>query len=191
MVDEADLMSRYCAGDATAFREIYSRIAPRLLSYLTRMCGDRAAAEDLVQQTFMKVHGARGAYVLGADPVPWMFAIAHRTCLDEMRRRKRSRVRLAKDDKGVPEQAAGIDGVAPERAAAEGADPAMVSAAMAALDDLPAAQREALILTKLSGKSIAEAAAITGATPGAVKLRAHRAYVALRKALGGRTEETP
>jgi RNA polymerase sigma-70 factor (ECF subfamily) len=190
MSDEAELMARYCDGDASAFRDIYSRVAPRLLAYLTRMCGERATAEDLVQQTFMKVHGARGAYVRGADPVPWMFAIAHRTCLDEIRRRKRSRVRLAKDDKGVPEQAAGIDGVPPERSAPEGADPAMVSAAMAALDDLPPAQREALILTKLSGKSIAEAAAITGATPGAVKLRAHRAYVALRKALG-RPEETP
>ncbi|HUS63812.1 MAG TPA: RNA polymerase sigma factor [Kofleriaceae bacterium] len=184
MSDEAELMARYCDGDASAFRDIYSRVAPRLLAYLTRMCGERATAEDLVQQTFMKVHGARAAYVRGADPVPWMFAIAHRTCLDEMRRRKRSRVRLAKDDKGVPEQAAGIDGITPERAAPEGADPALVSAAMAALDDLPPAQREALILTKLSGKSIAEAAAITGATPGAVKLRAHRAYVALRKALG-------
>lgn len=183
MADEAELMSRYCDGDASAFREIYSRVAPRLLSYLTRMCGERSAAEDLVQQTFMKVHNARAAYVRGADPVPWMFAIAHRTCLDEIRRRKRSKVRLSQTDRGVPEEAAGIDGVAAERAPPPGADPAMVNAAMAALDSLPPAQREALILTKLSGKSIAEAAVITGATPGAIKLRAHRAYVALRKAL--------
>jgi RNA polymerase sigma-70 factor (ECF subfamily) len=181
--EEAELMARYCDGDANACREIYSRVAPRLVAYLTRMCGERSTAEDLVQQTFLKVHNARGAYVRGADPVPWMFAIAHRTCLDELRRRQRSRVRVTQSDR-MPEEAAGLDGVATERAAPPAADPEMVSAAMAALDNLPPAQREALILTKLSGKSIAEAAAITGATPGAVKLRAHRAYVALRKALG-------
>jgi RNA polymerase sigma-70 factor (ECF subfamily) len=89
---------------------------------------------------------------------------------------------VAKDERGVPEQPAAIDG-APAEAAPAGADPQLVQAALAALDQLPPAQREAVILTKLSGKSIAEAAAITGASPGAVKLRAHRGYLALRKAL--------
>lgn len=182
MATEAALMARYCDGDATAFRELHALVAPRLVAYLVRMCGERALAEDLAQQTFLKVHRARGAYVRGADPVPWMFAIAHRTFLDEMRRKKRSRVQVARDERGVPEQAADITGEAAESAPA-GADPQLVQAALTALDQLPPAQREALILTKLNGKTIAEAAAITGATPGAVKLRAHRGYLALRKAL--------
>ncbi len=182
MATEAELMARYCDGDASAFRELHARVAPRLVGYLARMSGDRALADDLAQQTFLKVHRARSTYVRGADPVPWMFAIAHRTFLDEVRRRKRSRVEVAKDERGVPEQPAAIDG-APADAAPAGADPQLVQAALAALDQLPPAQREAVILTKLSGKSIAEAAAITGASPGAVKLRAHRGYLALRKAL--------
>lgn len=182
MATEAELMARYVGGDAGAFRELHARVAPRLVGYLARMCGERALAEDLAQQTFLKVHRARSAYVRGADPVPWMFAIAHRTFLDEVRRRKRSRVQVAREEGRVPEQPAGIDG-APVEAAAAGADPQLVQAALAALDQLPPAQREAVILTKLSGKSIAEAAAITGASPGAVKLRAHRGYLALRKAL--------
>jgi len=182
MATEAELMARYCDGDASAFRELHARVAPRLVAYLARMSGERALAEDLAQQTFLKVHRSRTAYVRGADPVPWMFAIAHRTFLDEMRRKKRSRVQVAKDERGVPEQPATIEG-APADSASDGADPQMVQAALAALDQLPPAQREAVILTKLSGKSIAEAAAITGATPGAVKLRAHRGYLALRKAL--------
>lgn len=182
MATEAELMARYCDGDASAFRELHARVAPRLVAYLARMSRERALAEDLAQQTFLKVHSARAAYIRGADPVPWMFAIAHRTFLDEVRRRKRSRVEVAKSERGVPEQPAAIDG-APAEAAPVGADPQLVQAALAALDQLPPAQREAVILTKLSGKSIAEAAAITGATPGAVKLRAHRGYLALRKAL--------
>lgn len=190
MATEAELMARYCEGDAGAFRELHARVAPRLVAYLGRMCGERALAEDLAQQTFMKVHRARAAYVRGADPVPWMFAIAHRTFLDEARRKKRSRVQVARDDRGVREPAAGIDGT-PVEAAPAGADPQMVQAALAALDQLPPAQREALILTKLSGKSIAEAAVITGATPGAVKLRAHRGYLALRKALAALAGGSP
>ena len=102
MAGEADLMTRYCDGDADAFRELYSRIAPRLVAYLIRMCGERATAEDLVQQTFLKVHRARSAYVRGADPVPWMFAIAHRTFLDEVRRRKRARVQVASGSATIP-----------------------------------------------------------------------------------------
>jgi RNA polymerase sigma-70 factor (ECF subfamily) len=180
---EADLMNRYCDGDAGAFRELYSRVAPRLVAYLQRMCGERATAEDLVQQTFLKVHGARSAYVRGADPVPWMFAIARRTFLDEARRRKRARVQVAGGEGHLPEVAAAIDGAPLADAPAASPDPELVHAALDALARLPPAQREALILTKMSGKSIAEAAAITGASAGAMKLRAHRAYVALRRAL--------
>jgi len=183
MSGEADLMSRYCEGDAGAFRELHARVAPRLVAYLRRMTGERSAAEDLVQLTFLKVHRARTAYVRGADPVPWMFAIARRTFLDEARRRKRARVQVAGGDGRVPEMPAAIDGTRLADGPAAEADPELLRAALDALSQLPPAQREALILTKMSGKSIAEAAAITGATPGAMKLRAHRAYTALRRAL--------
>ena len=129
------------------------------------------------------MHRARSAYVRGADPVPWLFAIARRTFLDEMRRRQQSKVQVARADDGVPDVPAHIDGAPLSAARSDGADPEMVRAAMAALEKLPETQREALILTKMSGKSIAEAAVITGATPGAIKLRVHRGYLALRKAL--------
>jgi RNA polymerase sigma-70 factor (ECF subfamily) len=65
----------------------------------------------------------------------------------------------------------------------------MAQVTLAALAQLPQNQREALVLTKLHGRSHAEAAAITGTTPSAIKLRAHRAYVALRRILG-RSEAT-
>jgi len=180
--DPRTLMGQYCDGDAAAFRALYAALAPRLLGYLVRMTRDRAVAEDLLQQTFFKVHRARAAYVRGADPVPWIYAIAHRTFLDEVRRGKRG---AAVTEEGeLPEVAAVLTGEAAEVAAARPqVDPEQAQAALAALADLPAQQREAVVLTKLDGKSIAEAAEIAGTTPGAMKVRAHRGYVALRKVL--------
>lgn len=183
--DPRALMQRYCAGDAAAFRGLYQAIAPRLLGYLVRLARDRSVAEDLLQQTFWKVHRARAAYVLGADPVPWIYAIAHRTFLDEARRRGRGAT--VTDPDQLPEIPATVTGTpAAVEAERTEADPERARAALAALAALPAAQREAVILTKLDGKSFREAAEIAGTTTGAMKVRAHRGYVALRKALGGR-----
>jgi RNA polymerase sigma-70 factor, ECF subfamily len=180
---EIELMSKYLDGDVAAFRALYALLAPRLLGYLQRMARDRALAEDLLQLTFLKVHRARGAYVRGADPVPWLYAIAHRTFLDEARRRKRAKVEVGREPE-LPDVRADITGSAETAVADRPADdPELTRAAIAALETLPPQQREAVILTKLSGKSIAEAAEIAGTTPGAMKVRAHRGYTALRKIL--------
>jgi RNA polymerase sigma factor (sigma-70 family) len=183
-------MGRYCDGDAKAFHSLYGLLAPRILAYLIGLIGERALAEDLLQQTFLKLHQARGTYVRHANPVPWIYTIAHRTCLDELRRRKGSRVRLTGDGQLPTEPRATLAGDA-EEAASEDAATARIS--LADLDGLPPNQREALILTKVHGHSLAEAAMITGSTPGAIKLRAHRAYVTLRDRLARRSaapEET-
>jgi len=189
MADAKDLMARYCDGDASAFRELYAQVAPRLLGYLVKMARSRAVADDLLQQTFMKVHRARAAYVRGADPVPWIYSIAHRTFLDEARRVKRAVVRVAETD-DLPEQQADLHGEAADRRDEPRADPELVKATLDALAELPAQQREAVVLTKLDGKSVAEAAEIAGTTVGAMKVRAHRGYEALRKLLG-RTAAAP
>src|SRR5262245_17316307 len=190
--EAAEVMARYCAGDAAAFHRLYELLAARILAYLTGLVGDRATAEDLLQLTFLKVHEARSTYVRGANPIPWIYTIAHRTGLDEIRKRKRSRVRLAKEGDVAAEPPAHITGVAVENhadptglsGAADAADPAAAAGALAALAKLPENQRQALILTKVHGRSIADAAMITGSTPGAIKQRAHRAYVTLRQMLG-------
>lgn len=183
MADPRDLMDRYCSGDSAAFRELYAAVAPKLYGYLLRMARQRAVADDLLQQTFLKVHRARGAFVRGADPVPWIYSIAHRTFLDDARRNKRAVVGLAASDE-LPEVAADFNGLAAAHRDEPRHDPEVAKAAIAALADLPAQQREAVVLTKLDGKSVAEAAAIAGTTVGAMKVRAHRGYNALRKVLG-------
>ena len=184
--EAAEVMARYCRGDAAAFHRLYALLAPRILAYLTGLLGDKAAAEDTLQLTFLKVHEARSSYVLGANPIPWIYTIAHRTSLDEIRKRKRSRVRLSKDGELAAEPAAHITGVAADANPDPGdqLDPSIAAGALAALAKLPENQRQALILTKVHGRSIADAAMITGSTPGAIKQRAHRAYVTLRQLLG-------
>lgn len=181
-------MARYCDGDASAFRELYAAVAPRLYGYLVKMTRHRPLADDLLQQTFLKVHRARAAYVRGADPLPWIYSIAHRTFIDEVRKTKRAIVKVGDGDE-LPEIGADITGQT-EGSRDEVADPELVQAAMAALAELPAQQREAVVLTKLDGKSVAEAAEIAGTTVGAMKVRAHRGYEALRKLLGGRAKPT-
>jgi RNA polymerase sigma-70 factor, ECF subfamily len=176
--EEATLMGRYCDGDVAAFHGLYASLAPRVLAYLTKTMGDRSLAEDLLQQTFLKVHQSRASYVRGANPAPWIFTIAHRCCLDELRRRKSARVKLTVTGE-LPPDADSVPGPAED----EPSSPRLV---LADLDTLPANQKQALLLTKVEGHSVAQAAAIAGTTAGAIKLRAHRAYVALRARLQGR-----
>ena len=177
----AALMARYCEGERRAFDELYALLAPRILGYLTGLVKERATAEDLLQLTFIKLHQHRDVYIRGANPVPWLYTIAHRTCLDELRRRKRSRVRMSLDGNLPHEPSADISGSAapPQERAHEQA----IAAGMAALADLPEMQRQAVLLTKIHGHSTAQAASILGTTVGAIKLRAHRGYVALRNKL--------
>ena len=188
MADAKELMARYCDGDASAFRELYALVAPRLLGYLVKMARQRALADDLLQQTFVKVHRARSAYVRGADPVPWIYAIAHRTFLDEARRQKRAVVRVGDGD-DLPEVRADLHGDSDDRRDDPRVDPELVKQAIDALAELPVAQRQAVVLTKLEGKSVAEAAEIAGTTVGAMKVRAHRGYEALRALLGTRRRD--
>jgi len=182
MRDEAAaLMERYCDGDASAFRALYALAAPRLLGYLTCLTRDRVLGEELLQQTFIKLHQARASYLRGADPLPWLYTIAHRVCLDELRRNKRSRVKLSRTDAPLPEPPATLQG-APE-GTERPYDDATIADVLEALEKLPEIHRVAVVLTKIQGKSMAEAAEILGTTAAAVKLRAHRGYVMLREML--------
>ncbi len=174
------LMELFLDGDRRAFDEIFRRVAPRVVGMLRAMSGDARLAEDLAQTTFLKVHRARDSYQRGAPLEPWVFAIARRTFIDHKRRQVRSPVRLS-DDGTIPElppePADGPEGF--ERLSDEQAN-----ALRTRLQSLPEQQREALVLLKVQGLSTAEAAAVTGSTVGAIKLRAHRAYESLRKAMG-------
>ncbi len=173
-VDQA--MERYAAGDDAAFAAVYDKIAPRLYGYLLRQTRERARAEDLVQQTMLHIHRARARFIPGAEVTPWAFAIARRLLLDSLRRARREGT-VAEED---PDTALAHDDAADDVVQAR----QLAARISSILAGLPESQRVAFELLKQEGLTVAEAAEVLGATPAAVKLRAHRAYEALRFALG-------
>jgi DNA-directed RNA polymerase specialized sigma24 family protein len=76
MAESTQLMSRYCDGDAHALRTLYDLLAPRLFDQLRRHTRDDVRAAALLQETFLRLHRTRDAYIRGADPEPWIHAIA-------------------------------------------------------------------------------------------------------------------
>jgi RNA polymerase sigma-70 factor (ECF subfamily) len=175
-------MSRYTAGVDAALGDVYDLAAPAIHGFLLKLCRDPSLAEDLTQEVFLRIHRARAVYRPGAPVLPWAYAIGRRLYLDVVRSRKREVSSLDDDDDG------------------RRSDPGIESPAFRA-DDLVVAQRldreiervlgtmpesraTAFRLLKQEGLSVAEAAAVLGATESAVKLRAHRAYETLREALG-------
>jgi len=176
-------MDRYADGDDDAFGELYAALAPRLLPYLRRCAGDAAAASDLLQQTMLQLHLTRGRFLRGANVVPWAFAIARRVAIDEARRTRR-RIGPAHQAfyEGNDEPLTGAT-AEEELHAAQLAD-----TAGAELARLPEPQRTVFHLIRIEGLSVREAAQTLGTSANAVKLRAHRAYAALRAALEDHNE---
>ncbi len=169
-------MERYAQGDSSAFAQVYDALAPDLYGYLLRQTRDRTRAEDLLQQTMLHIHRARDRFIAGAEVMPWAFAIARRLLVDDIRRGRR----LVLSDDGDAD---------PGVSASPSADELVQATELAAriqtiLARLPHSQRAAFELIKQEGLTVAEAAQVLGTTVAAVKLRAHRAYEALRAALG-------
>jgi len=171
-------MDRYARGEDAAFEEVYDRLAPRLQAYLMRQTRDAARAEDCVQQTMLQIHRARGRFIPGAQVVPWAFAIARRLLID-MHRRGGREVLAKTDDESALQLLVALDAPADDVAIAK----ELAHRIDAVLRELPENQRVAFELIKREGLSVAEAAETLGTTVAAVKLRAHRAYEALRAAL--------
>jgi RNA polymerase sigma-70 factor (ECF subfamily) len=172
-------MERYARGDDGAFDELYRRGAPRLRGFLLRLSGDGALADDLVQEVFLRVHRARGHFAPGAAALPWIFAIARNVFLDHTRHPRVRRGGELREDGGIPEREAPPDTKGDEALIGN----ELLSIVRATLAGLPVLQREAFVLIRFEGLSVSEAAQVLGATEGAVKIRAFRAYEALRAAL--------
>ena len=175
---DEELMSRWVLGEVQAFEQLFARLAPRVHGFFLRSLRDPSVADDLLQVTFMKVHRAREQYRPGLLLKPWLFAIAARVRLDELRRRKRmpedaDEEVLARADEA--EAAAGVD-----EAGAADARGELQERVRGALERLPENQRAVIHLHRYEGLTFPEIAQILGTTPGAVKLRAFRGYERLR-----------
>jgi RNA polymerase sigma-70 factor, ECF subfamily len=157
-------------GDAAAYEKLLVELLPFVRSLVRARLRD-AAAEDVVQNVLLSIHTARHTFRPERPLGPWVRAIARNAVIDHARRRSRSRETELESPDAVA--APHVDG--PERLS-----PRM----QRALERLPDLQREAVLLLKVEGLSVEETATRLGVTQGAVKLRAHRGYRALRDLLG-------
>jgi len=149
-----------------------------LRRYAFALVGGSPSADDLVQETLARMHRARSTFATGGAVIPWAYAIARNVHIDHARSAKlRTTERLPSDPGPEFQDASGADA----ESAAIAAEAARIVEQV--LAKLPPAQREAFVLIRYEGLSVEDAAAVVGATPTAVKLRAFRAYEALRHAL--------
>jgi RNA polymerase sigma-70 factor (ECF subfamily) len=172
-------MDRYASGEDSAFQTLYRHGAPRVRGFLMRLSGDAALADDLAQEAFLRIHRARGSFEPGAAALPWMFAITRNVFLDHARRPRVHRLVTPSQGQPAPEREAPPDTVGEDVAIAN----QMLAVVRKTLAALPVLQREAFILLRFEGLSVHDAAQVLGASGGAVKIRAFRAYEALRDAL--------
>lgn len=172
-------MDRYASGDDAAFRELYDALSPRLYGFVLRLCCDPSRAEDLVQQTFLQMHDARFRFISGSDVAPWAMAIARRLFIDTVRQSRRHATSPV-DGQSLDETNPSLDPSAEELLSAH----ETAAVLDARIEKLPEAHRDAFLLLRVEGLSLAQAASVLGVTVAAVKVRAHRAYTRLRQAAG-------
>lgn len=170
----APLWQRAQAGDEAAYREALRLIAARLRGYLRRrMQSLPDELEDLVQETLLALHLQRGTHDPAVPVSAWVLAVARHKLVDLWRRRGRQE---ALHDPLDDVDEAALAGHEPEAGSAR--DLGVLLAV------LPAAQRAAIVLTKLEGLSVAEASARTGASESAIKVQVHRGLKRLAALVG-------
>ena len=183
--DRAD-MQRLAGGHEAALNDLMARHAQPVFQFLCRMLGNEDDANDLAQETFVRVYRHRASFRPGAKFTTWLYTIAANLARNHHRwlaRHPQVSLNAESETTGqslgdvLPSSGPSPDGavVAAERAAA----------VRAAVDRLPADLREVIILCEWQDLSSAEAAAILGATPKAIDNRLYRARNLLRDRLQG------
>ncbi len=171
--DDAELMVRLGGGDMAALDQIAQRHRSRIVSLAYRVLGDWHRAEDVAQETFLRLRQAARTYQPQAKFTTWLYRIVHNLSIDQRRR-------------------AGIASPNPETAVEEPQDmPASAPVerrecarlVRKAIDELPDRQRQVVILHRYEGLSHTEISEITGWSKSAVESLLVRAYDNLREKL--------
>jgi RNA polymerase sigma-70 factor (ECF subfamily) len=171
-------MERYQQADPEASGALIAALSPTLLRFFRSQSASREHADDLLQETWMRIHRVRHTYRPGEPVLPWVYAIARRARVDGYRRTRRI---------SAHESAMDVLPDGPQRLERRNSlfDFETLLAA------LPEAQREVIIMLKIGGLTLDETARATSSTVGAVKQKAHRAYEKLRTILASCTEDVP
>jgi len=162
-------MARALDGDREAYARLMTELGAVVESFVRARFGtlrDAEFLEDCVQESLLTLHRVRHTWDRRLPFRPWLFAIVRHKVIDLLRRRavRRAEAPPSREPAHVSDPAAGIDGAR-------------------LLAGLEPAYREALLLTKLEGCSLEEAATRAGVSTGAMKTRVHRALRMLQKRL--------
>src|SRR5215472_7912596 len=169
------LMALYQEGDLGAATALIHSMSPKLYRFSAAHAVSRIDADDLLQETWFRIHKVRHTYRPGKPAIAWFFAIARHVRVDHYRKAMRTTLR--------------------ERELDEKSDTAGVSATgrsddlEALLAPLSSGEREVVEMLKVEGLSLEEVARATSSTVGSVKQKAHRAYKQLREAIQFSTRE--
>ena len=184
---DEDLMAAYTAGDLAAFEALFARHRGTLFTFLCHQVGDRALAEDLVKDVFLRVVRGRTSYQPGGAFRSWLYTIARNAVTDQHRRRGVRKVVVLEEDM---RQATSPSDADFGGATSNTEDPARVAGAgdlrvaiESALLRLPDEQREVFLLRERAQLEYQNIAELTGVGLATVKSRMRYALAALRQHL--------
>lgn len=172
--------------DEAAFERLVGRYEHRLFNYARRILGNASDAEDVFQETFLRVYAHRKRFRRGAPFRPWVYRIATNLCKDVLRKRKRRRVVSLDTPSTRDDDSAGLG----ERMASSAPDPAVAAqgaetaARLArAVEALPLKQRTVFVMARYDNLPYAEIAKALKIPLGTVKSRMNTAVNTLMNAL--------
>ncbi len=199
---DGELVARIALGDEVAFAEVYERYAQPVFGAAVRLLGDRGAAEEVVQETWLALWNRAGQFDAARGSVAaWLLTIARNRSLDRYRAtsRRPKLVSIGGDDsEGWDEAERMLAAGTPIGTGGEGADPAAAldrswtrAVVRSVLATLPDAERRVIELAYDDGLTQAEIAARVGWPIGTVKTRTRRALSRLREALAAPLGQSP
>jgi len=179
-----DLIRRAQKRDADAFDELVDHFGPRLFGFCYRLTGSRCDAEDLLQELFLRVVRQLERYHHEGQFEAWLFRIATNLARDRIRRLRRRPEHVSisrEDDRGEDDASSILVGTGSEASPGEVAERReQVDRLQQALERLPNAEREVVMLRHFSQLSFAEIAAAMGTPIGTALARGHRGLLKLR-----------
>jgi RNA polymerase sigma factor (sigma-70 family) len=182
--EDETLMLAYASGDAGSFERLYARHKGPTYRYLLRHTSNRATADELHQDVWMRVVRARERYRAEARFTTWLYTLARHRLIDHYRAKNdAAAISLDDDSCDVPPDELIVDPATAVDPLARVIDAESGERLIAALAEVPAAQRDAFLLHVEAGLSLGEIAALSGVPAETVKSRLRYAYKRLRTAL--------
>lgn len=187
-VDEVSEVARVARGDRAAYERLVNLHLRPVEAYAFRICGNRATAEDVVQEVMLRLWSRADQFKPErARLTTWLHQLAHNLCVDHLRRNSRLiQLQMSNDGQDIPSQGLNdqISGCDPSTAATQaGVLDDDADAVQKALSQLPERQRNALVLTYYQELSNAEVAQVMQMGVRAVESLLVRARAALKKQL--------